>query len=177
MSAVTASPGSVKSGAQFSFSAFHDSDSIRQYAGTSDRTWKTSTGVFRSRLALIETSGSIRTRSESFVALMSKMALDPKPGTRNGTIMAVPTAATATRLAPLLAVAESRAREPGPVQTGPQPCTRLSASAKMMASAAARNVTPYSGLMNSSRTVSANATITTGGSSARSGLPARNASA
>ena len=105
------------------------------------------------------------------------MAFDPKPGTRNGTIIAVPTAATATRLAPLLAVAESRAREPGPVQTGPQPCTRRRASAKMIASAAARNVTPYSGFVNSSRTVSANATITTGGSSARSGLPARNASA
>ena len=59
-------------------------------------TWKTSTGSSRVRLALIETSGSMRTRSDAFVELMSKMAFDPNPGTMNGTIIAVPTAATAT---------------------------------------------------------------------------------
>ena len=91
---------------------------------------------------MIETSGSMRTRSDAFVELMSKMAFDPNPGTMNGTIIAVPTAATATRLAPRLAVADRRARDPGPVHTGPHPCTRRSASAKTIASAAARNTTP-----------------------------------
>ncbi len=126
---------------------------------------------------MIETSGSIRTRSDAFVALMSKIAFEPKPGTRNGRITAAPTTVAATRRAPRLAVAESRARAPGPVQTGPQPCTRRSASAKTTASAAARNAIPYTGLTNSSSTVSANASITMGGRSARSGLPARKASA
>lgn len=53
----------------------------------------------RVRLALIETSGSIRTRSEEALELMSKIALDPNnPGTSSGTSAAVATKATAYSL-------------------------------------------------------------------------------
>ena len=113
---------------------------MRQYAGASASHLEDLDGVAPLRLALIETSGSIRTRSDPFVgADVEDRPSSRSRARRNGTIIAVPTAAAATRRAPRLAVAESRARAPGPVQTGPQPWTRRSASAKTIASAAARN--------------------------------------
>ena len=92
------------------------------------------------RRARTETNGSIRTRSE--LVLKSRIACDPKPGINRGDTSANPTAAAATRLAPRPALGSNRAAFPGPVHTGPQPCTRRSPSAKITARAAIRKATP-----------------------------------
>ena len=97
---------------------------------------------------------------------------------RTDAIAATTTAAVATRRAPRPAATSSLART---ARTGPDRPPALHAAERVgeqqRERAARGTAAPYSGLMNSSRTESANATSATGGRSASSGLPARNASA
>ena len=117
----------------------------------------------------------MRTRSSSEVE-KSITPREPNPGSTIGATAATITAAAATRRAPRPAATSSRAARPGPVHTGPQPCTRRSPSANSSAVAAMRKSRPKTGRITSSSTESAKPTSATGGSRPSRGLPARNAS-
>ena len=104
------------------------SATMRQYRPTSVCTSKTGMISSRCRLSCTDTSGSTRTRSSSEVE-KSITPREPNPGSTIGATAATITAAAATRRAPRPAATSSRARAPGPVHTGPQPCTRRSPSA------------------------------------------------